>query len=61
MVVEVGRRIEARSRARTGSLTTTDADSLHGSVDPVSAGTDSSVTGETGGTTGISLDVSLSL
>lgn len=55
--MKLGRRLTARTRLRTGNLATSDSESLHGDVDPVTA--DTGVTGDTGST--IAVDIELGL
>lgn len=54
----MGRRIGERSRNRTGSLMD-DTGTLHEDVDPPTPGSDGS--GDSGGTIGIDIEVSLGL
>lgn len=54
---KLGRRIMARTRLRSGNVATSDAETLHGEVDPVTV--DTGVTGDTGDT--LAVDIGLGI
>lgn len=56
---KLGRRIMARTRLRSGNVATSDAETAHGDVDPVTA--DTGVTGDTGGTLAVDINLGLTL